>query len=222
MSNAPATPVLPEFDQVVKGNVDIKQLSKKKYKITFSEISKFLLYQVWSDSSKSLNENRTVFYQKAKLWIQNFNLSNDSLKASNKPLFTPTTVMEIGSNKYVFVIHKAKLNGKGHVVFKVSTEEIKSSDKKMLKLPCGHHDRVRFDIDTPINGRQILCDDYTGCSCSEIQDYTRNNYGVNCEQYNCDNSGPGQCFEASRYGCGIQYPWTSTNKVSGSGYLNTC
>jgi hypothetical protein len=28
------------FDQVVKGNVDIKQLSKNKYKITFNEIHK--------------------------------------------------------------------------------------------------------------------------------------------------------------------------------------
>ena len=140
-------PALPEFDQVVEGNVDIKQLSKKKYKITFSKIGKFLLYQVWSDSSNKLNENRKVFYQKAKLWVQLFNLSNDSFKTSIKPLFTPTTVMEIGSNKYVFVIHKAKLNGKGHVVFKVSTEEINSSDKKLLKLPRGHHDGVRFDID---------------------------------------------------------------------------
>ena len=56
--------------------------------------------------------------------------------------------MEIGNNKYVFVIHKAKLNGKGHVVFKVSTKEIDLSEKKMLKLPHGHHDRVRFDIDS--------------------------------------------------------------------------
>jgi hypothetical protein len=58
--------------------------------------------------------------------------------------------MEIGNNKYVFVIHKAKLNGKGRVVFKVSTKEIKLSSgtsKKLLKLPRGHHDGVRFDID---------------------------------------------------------------------------
>jgi len=55
--------------------------------------------------------------------------------------------MEIGNKKYLFVIHEAKLNGKCHVVFKVSTKEIKLSEKKMLKLPCGHHDGVRFDID---------------------------------------------------------------------------
>ena len=90
----------------------------------------FFYIRCGGDSSNKLNENRKVFYQKAKLWIKNFNLSNDSLKASDKPLFTPTTVMEIGNKKYVFVIHKAKLNSKGHVVFKVSTEEIKLSEKK--------------------------------------------------------------------------------------------
>ena len=159
MCNAPATPVLPEFDQVVKGNVDIKQLSKKKYKITFSEISKFLKYQTWSDSSKKLNENRKVYYQDAKLWIKKFNLINTELKASNKPLFTPTTVMEIGNKKYLFVIDEAKLS-KGRVVFKVSTEEIKLSSgtsKKLLKLPRGHHDGVRFDIDEAVEPIPAFC-----------------------------------------------------------------
>ena len=157
-------PALPEFDQVVEGNIDIKQLSKKKYKITFSKIGKFLLYQVWSDSSKTLNENRKVFYQNAKLWIKIFNLTNDSLKTFNKPLFTPTVVMEIGLKRYLFVLNKAKINRKGHVVFKVSTKEIKTSDKKLLKLPRGHHDRVRFDIDAggADDASSVLNDTWTG------------------------------------------------------------
>lgn len=137
-----------KFDQVVQGNIDIKQLSKNKYRITFSKIKKFLLYQVWLDSSQSLNENRKVFYQNAKQWIQSFNNLNASLKASSEPLFTPTVVMKIGNNNYLFVIHKAKFDGKDRVVFKVSTNEIKLSEKKMLKLPCGHHDGARFDIDS--------------------------------------------------------------------------
>ena len=153
---APAS-VLPKFDQVVQGNVDIKQLSKKKYKITFSKIRKFLLYQVWSDSSQSLNDIRTVYYENAKKWIQQFNALNASLKDSDKPLFNPTTVMEIGKNKYLFVINQAKLNGKGCVVFKVSTKEIELSEKKMLKLPCGHYDGVRFDIDdSPLPASSII------------------------------------------------------------------
>ena len=203
-------PGSPEFDQVVKGNVDIKQLSKNKYKITFSKIGKFLLYQVWSDSSNSLNENRKVFYQNAKKWVQLFNLTNDSLKASDKPLFTPTTVMEIGNKKYLFVLDKAKLNGKGHVVFKVSTEEIKSSDKTMLKLPCGHHDGVRFDIDIRMNLGN-MCNGYF-CSCSNILNHAESN-NINCENYNCDSSGPAICLQASRVGCGSIYHWTSTIQV---------
>jgi len=146
MSNPSA--LTPSFDQVVEGNVDIKKLSKKNYKIKFSKISKILKYQTWSESSKTLNDDRSVYYQKAKTWINDFNFFNRLNKSSNKPLFTPTTVMEIGNNKYLFVIDEAKVNGKGRVVFKVSTKEIKLSEKKMLKLLCGHHDDVRFDIDS--------------------------------------------------------------------------
>jgi thioredoxin 1 len=138
------------FDQVVKGNVYIKQMSKNKYKITFRKIDNFLKYQVWSDSSKNLNERRIVYYQKAKKWVQDFILLNTNLKKKSKPLFTPTAVIEIGNNKYVFVLDKAKLNCKDRIVFNVSTKEIvllNSTSKKMLKIPCGHHDCVRFDID---------------------------------------------------------------------------
>jgi hypothetical protein len=58
--------------------------------------------------------------------------------------------MEIGNKKYLFEIYKAKLNRKGHIVFKVSTEEIKLSNgtsKKMIQLPCGKYNGVRFYID---------------------------------------------------------------------------
>ena len=142
------------FDQVVKGNVYIKQMSKNKYKITFRKIDKFLKYQVWSDSSKNLNERRIVYYQKAKKWVQDFILLNTNLKKKSKPLFTPTAVIEIGNNKYVFVLDKAKLNCKDRIVFNVYTKEIvllNSTSKKMLKIPCGHHDDVRFDIDSVSN-----------------------------------------------------------------------
>lgn len=148
----PTTPPPPSrgLDQIVKGNVDIKQLSKKKYKITFNEIGKFLLYQTWSSESNTQNSDRKVSYIKAKEWINYFNYNNKHLEENQKTLYTPTTIMEIGNHKYAFVIYKAKLNGKGHVVFKVSTEEIKLSNgtsKKMIQLPCGKYDGVRFDID---------------------------------------------------------------------------
>jgi hypothetical protein len=87
-----------------------------------------------------------VYYENAKEWITKFNTLNDS----SKPIFTPTTVMSIGSKFYIFVINKAKINKDEHVVFKVSTEEINlvgDTPEKMLKLPQGHYDNVRFDID---------------------------------------------------------------------------
>ena len=159
-TNPVATNPVASFDQVVEGNIDIKQLSKKKYKITFKKIGKFLKYQSWSDTSKTLNENRSVYYQNAKQWIQRFNSLNASLKLSDKPLFRPSTVMEICSKKYMFVIYEAKLNSKDRIIFKASTEEIKLSpgtSKKLLKLSHGHHDGVRFDIDaTPSLPQYVL------------------------------------------------------------------
>jgi hypothetical protein len=201
----------PNFDQVVQGNVDIKQLSKNKYKITFSEIRKFLLYQVWSNSSQQLNENRKVFYQNVKAWIKNFNRLNDSLKAFNKPLFTPTTVMEIGNKKYIFVLNKVKINSNGHVVFKVSTKEIKSSDKKLLKLPRGHHDGVRFDIDRGAYAN--YCGNAVSCTCAQILQYQLSTFNENCKNYvNCDSaSSPYNCLYANILGCGNKYSWSNNS-----------
>lgn len=108
------------------------------------------MYQVWSSESNTQNSDRKVSYIKAKEWINYFESNNKYLEENQKSLYTPTTIMEIGNHKYTFVIHKAKLNRKGHIVFKVSTEEIKLSNgtsKKMIQLPCGKYDDVRFDID---------------------------------------------------------------------------
>ena len=60
--------------------------------------------------------------------------------------------MEDQDENYAFVLHKARLNTCGHVVFTVSTKEIKlesnnTSSKKLIKIPCGKFNNVRFDID---------------------------------------------------------------------------
>lgn len=62
----------------------------------------------------------------------------------------------------MFVLDEAKLNCKDRIVFNVSTKEIvllNSTSKKMLKIPCGHHDCVRFDIDYVSN--QSASDNYS-------------------------------------------------------------
>jgi acyl carrier protein len=142
---------LPAFDQIVKGNVSIKKLSKQRYRITFSKIGKFLLYQVWDkDDVNKINAKRQVRYVSAKNWVKRFNTFNTILKENDKPLFTPTTIMETENRNYAFVIHNASLNSCDKVVFTVSTEEISlqnNTSKKLVQLPEGKCNNVRFDID---------------------------------------------------------------------------
>jgi hypothetical protein len=134
----------------VKGNVSIKKLSKHKYKITFSKIGKFLMYQVWDKDSPALNKKRSVGYVSAKNWVNAFRKYNEKVEIG-KPLFTPTTIMETEDDcVYAFVIHKACINSHGQVVFTVSTKEISlenNTSKKLIQLPQGKCNNVRFDID---------------------------------------------------------------------------
>jgi hypothetical protein len=61
------------YNQILSGDVTIKKVSSDDYthKITFSKknISKVLLYQIWSDSSAELNNNRVVKEVKATTWV---------------------------------------------------------------------------------------------------------------------------------------------------------
>jgi len=152
------TPAKPkrEFDQVLRGDVKIKKIpnSNKEYKITFSKknISNMILYQTYSTSA-ALNGNRRVGEVKAKDWVKVFFPKTPALDAIP---FTPTTVMEIGNNKHVFVINNAKVNKLGQVVFHVSSKDIDPNNtnkviKKLKKIPTTKKGemfrRVRFDID---------------------------------------------------------------------------
>jgi len=145
--------IVPNVDQIVKGNVIIKKLSKYRYRITFSKIGKFLIYQVWNkDNANNMNDKRGVGYASAKQWVKYVNIFNKNLEDNGKPLFTPTTVMETKDfYNYAFVIHKIYLNSYGKVVFTVSTKEISleknNTSKKMIHLPQGKINNVRFDID---------------------------------------------------------------------------
>ena len=147
-------PPVPSFYQIVKGKVSIKKLSKDKYKITFSKIGKFLLYQVWDKDDDQSNKLRRVGYFSAKQWVKHFIYLNKDLKDYKKPLFTPTTIMETDNDKnFAFVIHEAYMNSCGKVVFTVSTKNISisqnsSHSQQLTQLPIGHLKNVRFDIDS--------------------------------------------------------------------------
>jgi len=140
------------FDQIVKGDVSIKKLSKHKYKISFSKIGKFLMYQVWDkDNVNNINDKRIVVNVPAKKWVESFKLTNEKLEENDKPLFSPTTIMETADEVvYAFVIHKAYLDRHDRVVFTVSTKEIQLANncsKDLKKIPCGKYTNMRFDID---------------------------------------------------------------------------
>ena len=99
-----------------------------------------------------MNKKRKVGYVSAKNWVRKFKKYNEELEDSDKPLYTPTTIMETEDDcVYTFVIHKACLNSHGDVVFTVSTKEISpqnNTSKKLIQLPCEKFNNVRFDIDT--------------------------------------------------------------------------
>ena len=78
--------------------------------------------------------------------------------------YTPTCVMELEHDecpihdknneecRHVFVINDAKVNGRGHVVFYVSSKDIDPGNKnkvikKIKKIPRGEFYNARFDID---------------------------------------------------------------------------
>ena len=172
MSNQelPPQPPPPAFDQIVKGNVSIKKLKKKyMYRITFSKIGKFLVYQVWDkDNFNNQNSSRSVFRVSAKNWVNDFIKQNKNLKKEGKELFTPTTIIEtVDQEQYACVIHKAYFNSRDRVVFTISTKEIQLSNncsKKLIKIPSGKFINMRFDIDAPQNGIGLV---YNKSNCGE-------------------------------------------------------
>jgi hypothetical protein len=153
-----STPIPPapkrEFDSIVSANVKIKKVSDNEYEITLvSNVSKVLVYQVWSPISPALNNDRKVFELKAIDWVNSF-FKPTSVFAPVVS-FTPTCVMELGKCKYVFIINDAKvkyINDCRKVVFRVSSEDINVNNKNKVikKIPItkkGELFHARFDID---------------------------------------------------------------------------
>jgi hypothetical protein len=140
-------------DHVVKASeifIKRNENDKNKYSIKMKVKNDFLTYQTWSDTNpKNINSNRSVILYTPKNWISSFFPINNN----NNNKFTPTTVMEIGNKKYIFVIESAtyKYNKKYNVVFHVSTKEIVKNNnkiKKLTELPINIKIKnVRFDID---------------------------------------------------------------------------
>ena len=167
-----------EYDQFLSGDVKIKKIhnSNKEYEIKFSKknLSKVLMYQVWSSTSAALNGSRKVKEVKAKDWVK-------MAFPKNPPAvpFTPTTVMELHDDecdkgkdkKHVFVINNAKVKDDGHIVFHVSSKDIDLNNtnkviKKLKKIPTTKKGEMfhnaRFDIDALIDALSVQLLSFNG------------------------------------------------------------
>ncbi len=152
-----------KHDQILSGDITIKKIShhKHSHKITFNKknMSDVLMYQLWSGDSAINNSERMVEYISPIKWVKQNFPHPPPLPPPNIP-FTPTTVMEIGNDKHVFVINDAKIKNY-KVIFYVSSRNIsipnddnvsctlKNKLKKLKKIPVGFFTSARFDIDPP-------------------------------------------------------------------------
>ena len=185
MSNQDPSPP-PSFDQIVKGDVCIKKIKNKKnmYRITFSKIGKFLLYQVWDkDNVGNQNAERSVFRVSAKDWVNEFIKQNKDLKEKGKELFTPTTIMEtVDGDQYAFVIRKAYFDSHDRIVFTVSTKEIKLANncsKKLINIQPGCYNNMRFDIDENSDNCLLIEDFVTCLEGQDLIDELIDSFGIN-------------------------------------------
>lgn len=208
------------------------------HKITFCKNGKFLLYQVWNNKEAveytftpehrgrsytsaveyrndpknadkifkktipvKMNDDRSVKYLSAKEWVVLLN---------GIPGFTPTTVMEIGIKKYVFVIKKYKLNKNDKLIFYISTKEVKL-DKKMKhlkKIPKGEYKNVRFDVDS--STQKYSCgnnDPNETCWCENPNTYVLatlgdkdqgyiGTCGIDCSEFGYSHNFDEKCYSA--------------------------
>lgn len=197
------------FDFVVKAEkVVIKKQGHHKYKVKLDGIGDFLKYQVWSTTNASnINGDRGVSLVSAKDWVQNnFGSNLDGLTqpitslpfttntildkepeknfGNSLPVsFTPTTIMEVGNKKYIFVIEDAtyniNINKKYNTVFYISTKQIVKNNvsKHLVKLPINKKlNNVRFDIDSSDNLPVTVNVTTFSSQIPELANYTINNF----------------------------------------------
>jgi hypothetical protein len=111
-----------------------------------------LFYQVFNkDNTDNVNDQRFAAYITMKNIENVYKYINNANTILNKPLFTPTTIMELENfHKHAFVIRNVYFNSHKRLVFMVSTKEIKlqnNTSKKLTQIPSGKFKHVRFDID---------------------------------------------------------------------------
>ena len=131
------------MDQLISGDVNITYNDCGIYTITFLTNNPFTMYQVWSSKDNIMNKTRLVTQVTAETWVDKFN-------KVRSVRFTPTTIIDDRTNRYICVIQKAYIKN-NKLVFEVSTYDINFqgciSTNLTNKLPLGKVLNVRFDID---------------------------------------------------------------------------
>jgi hypothetical protein len=179
------------FDFVVEAKeVIIKEKCHNKYQVKMAGVCDFIKYQTWSSTNtNNVNGKRSVSLVNVKNWVKDNFPKKNLFTITTGPMFTPTTVMEVGNKKYIFVIESATYNKnkKYNTVLNVSTSQIvkNNSTKNLVKLPVNKKlNNVRFDIDSidssNTNTVQLFVTKITQIDSS---------YGTGTTIYSCNSGG---------------------------------
>lgn len=129
------------YDSTLNANISICK-KKDYYEIIFSHTGDITVYQVWSEESPLLNNQRIILTYNAEEWVTTFEI------------IERTCLMETTKCKYAFVIKNIELRN-GKMIWKVSTKEIIDKSKNVSKkLPTGNLKKVRIDVDAIVVGTQ--------------------------------------------------------------------
>ena len=127
----------PSFDSVFIADGNIVKISEKEYKISFSNVSNIILYQIWDDTNKTSNDQRVIVGSNVGTWVDLF--------TQQKP-FEPTVIMAQPPKKWAFVLKNVEYSN-CKMTWLVSTKLIDNTSTTVSKgLITGKFKNLRFDI----------------------------------------------------------------------------
>lgn len=137
-----SSPKSSKYDFFFKGDIIVV-----KNKIYFSSYSNPIIYDTWSADKKQNDVRNINLVPSIKRWVD-IHFTDYNNKKPPTTLYHPTVLMQIGYNKYIFVLKNATYdeNKKYKLIFHISTKEIVSNVTK--KIQQGRYKNVRFDCDS--------------------------------------------------------------------------
>jgi len=127
----------PSFDSVFIADGNIVKTSEKEYKISFSNVSNIILYQIWDDTNKTSNDQRVIVGSNVGTWVDLF---------TQQKHFEPTVIMAQPPKKWAFVLKNVEYSN-CKMTWLVSTKLIDNTSTTVSKgLITGKFKNLRFDI----------------------------------------------------------------------------